>query len=372
MKWAGVQETLEHRILRGLSCEWDVAVRMLDEPHGSRMRKPLFALGDFRNRLGQWSPEKREITLSRNFVLNHSWNDIREVLRHEMAHQFVTDISVGATEPAHGPRFQAACRVLTANPGATAAYTPLSCQISQASESGNDRLRLRIQKLMALAQSSNRHEAEAAMIKAHALTAKYEVAQMAHQTQRDYFSIFLGKPSLRHRGEDYALAHLLMDHYFVKGIWVSAYVLEKAKMGRVLEISGTARNLQMAAYVFDLIRRFIEIEWGRYNGDGKLNRSRKSDFATGILAGFRMKLEQKTADGKKSMEAKALVPVSDIQLHRYVSLRYPRLETVRRRGRRFHPQVMSDGTEVGKNLVIRKGISQADTGCDVRFLVSPI
>ena len=39
------------------------------------------------SRLGQWSPARREICLSRQLVENHPWDEIREVLRHETAHQ---------------------------------------------------------------------------------------------------------------------------------------------------------------------------------------------------------------------------------------------------------------------------------------------
>lgn len=368
MKTAQVLESLDRRILHGLSSEWDAALWSVDADLRKKMRKPLFALRDFKNRLGYWSSEKREIGLSRPFVLNHSWSDIRDVLYHEMAHQLTSEVLGAPLEPAHGPGFQNACRMLKANPRATGKYIPLSQQIFQASECESDKIRLRIQKLMALAQSSNFYEAEAAMIKAHELMAKYETAQIVRNAPRDYFSIFVGKPALRHFGEDYSLAHLLMDFYFVKGIWVSAYVVEKGKMGRALEISGTARNLQIATYVFDFIGRFIDAEWNRYNTDGKMNRYRKTDFAAGILSGFKMKLEQESSAGKAASTALSLVPITDLQLKAYFMARYPRIGTIQRKGRHYHPDVVSDGTEIGKTLVIRKGISQPSTDLPIRYL----
>jgi len=363
-----VFENLEQRILHGLSCEWDAALWTVNAELRKRMRKPLFALRDFKNRLGYWSSEKREIGLSRQFVLNHSWSDIREVLYHEIAHQFTSEVLNAYREPAHGSGFQNACRMLKANPKATGTYIPLSQQIFQTSECDSDKIRLRIQKLMALAQSSNFYEAEAAMIKAHELMAKYETEQIVRNAPRDYFSILVGQPALRHFGEDYSLAHLLMDYYFVKGIWVSAYVVEKGKMGRVLEISGTARNLQIATYVFDFIGRFIDAEWDRYNTDGKMNRYRKTDFATGILSGFKIKLEQESSAGKTVSTALSLIPITDLQLKQYFSARYPRIGTLQRKSRPYHPDVVSDGTDIGKTLVIRKGISQPAFDVPTRYL----
>ncbi|MCX5882287.1 MAG: DUF2786 domain-containing protein [Deltaproteobacteria bacterium] len=368
MKNAQGLECLERRILHGLSCEWDAALWAVNAVLRKRIRKPLFAIRNFKNRLGYWSSEKREIGLSRQFVLDHSWNDIREVLLHEMAHQFASEVSNAYQEPPHGHSFQNACRILKANPKASGTYVPFSQQIFQASECESDKIRLRIQKLMALAQSSNLFEAEAAMIKAHELMATYEIKQIVQNAPREYFSIFVGKPALKHFREDYSLALLLMDYYFVKGIWVGAYVVEKGKMGRVLEISGTVQNLQIASYVFDFIQQFIESAWKKYNAGGELNRYRKTDFSSGILSGFRMKLEQESQAGKGVSLSLSLVPIHDIQLKQYVEMRYPRVRTFLRKGGCCHSDVVLDGTEIGKTLVIRKGISQPIFDVPPRYL----
>ncbi len=368
MKTARVLEGLERRILHGLSCEWDAAIWAVNAELRKRMRKPLFALRDFKNRLGYWSFEKREIGLSRQFVLNHSWNDIREVLLHEMAHQFASEVSNVHQEPPHGRCFQNACRILRANHRSTGTYVPLSRQIFQTLACESDKIRLRIQKLMALAQSTNLFEAEAAMIKAHELMARYEIEQIVQNAPREYFSFFIGKPALRHFREDYSLALLMMDYYFVKGIWVGAYVVEKGKMGRVLEISGTAQNLQIASYVFDFIQQFIESAWKKYNAGGKLNRYRKTDFSSGILSGFRMKLERESSAAGGVSLSLSPVPIHDTQLKQYVEMRYPRVRTFLRKGGSCDSAVVSDGTEIGKTLVIRKGISQPASDVPIRYL----
>ncbi len=63
MKTAQILESLDRRILHGLSCEWDAALWTVNAELRKKMRKPLFALRDFKNRLGYWSSEKREIGL---------------------------------------------------------------------------------------------------------------------------------------------------------------------------------------------------------------------------------------------------------------------------------------------------------------------
>ncbi len=44
--------------------------------------------------------------LSRNVVLNHSWDAVREILLHEMAHQFAEQVLGASNEPPPRPEVQ--------------------------------------------------------------------------------------------------------------------------------------------------------------------------------------------------------------------------------------------------------------------------
>ena len=357
------QEELERRIVYGLSCEWDTALWILEPPDRKRMRRPLFRLGDLSAKLGTWSAEKREITISRNLVLNHPWDAVREVLLHEMAHQFRDEVLGIKSEPPHGPGFLRACALLRANPQASGAYPTLDERILRDSTDSQDRLMMKIRKLMALAQSRNRHEAEAAMAKAHELIARYNMDRVAGRNSSEpddggYCSIFLGRPALRHTVNDYHLAHLLQDFYFVKGIWVSAYVIEKRKMGRVLEISGSPENIRIAAYVHDCINRYIRSQWLEYGNGHRYSTRQRSDFAVGIMAGFRSKLENSVRATEARTGTTALTKLQDPLLERYIRVRYPRLIGFRRGARFIDRQVRQDGERIGRKLVIARGITE--------------
>ncbi|MCP4109571.1 MAG: DUF2786 domain-containing protein [Desulfobacteraceae bacterium] len=365
MKSYSIRESLEQRILHGLACEWEAVLWVLNPAHRKLMKKPMFSLRDMSNRLGYWSEKKREISFSRDFVLNHPWDSIREVLRHEAAHQFADQVLGAGDEPPHGPGFKKACSLLRANPEASGKYRTLHEQILHESPNSEDKIMIRIKKLMALAESRNRHEAEAAMFKAHELIAKYNIDLLTHKKNRDFVSIFLGKPALRHFREEYHLGHLLQDFYFVEGIWVSAYVIEKGKMGRVQEISGTVRNVKIAGYVYDFVRRYIDSGWAEYNKNKKLNRYRKTDFAVGIIEGFRFKMEsenEKTEQGRNNDE-RALVRVEDPLLIKYMKYKYPHTTSFRRNVSSQDADVLQDGITAGKNMVISKGITEnGDSG----------
>ncbi len=352
------QEELENRILHGLSCEWERALCILNSSYRKKMRPPLFSLRDMNDRWGTWRGEKREINLSRNLVWNHSWGSVREVLLHEMAHQLAEEVLNAWNEPPHGSLFLKACHLLRANPKASGNYKTLDERFFQETTSSEDRILLRVKKLMALAESPNQHEAEAAMAKAHGLIAKYNLDLLGQEEKRDFISVFVGQPALRHFAEDYFLAHLLLDFYFVQGIWVSSYVPEKKRMGRVLEISGTIPNAKMASYVHDFVKGFIHSQWVEYNKDKGLNRYRLTDFAVGIIEGFRSKLESQQEKKAPAGGSPALMKMQDSLLNEYLAYRYPHTAMVKIGAGRQDGRVRKDGKQIGKNLVISKGIME--------------
>lgn len=351
------RQALERRILRGLACEWDEALRLLMPGQVKQLKKPLFSLKSMKSRLGYWSAEKNEICLNRHFVLNHPWDSVREVLIHEMAHQFVDQVFYAPFEPPHGQAFHEACRMLRANPKASGNYKPLHERILSGSVDTDDKIMLRIKKLMALSESANRHEAESAMSKVHDLIAKYNIAILEKDPDRNFSSIFIGTPSLRHPREEYFIANLLQDYYFIQGIWVPAYVVDKCKMGRVLEISGTVQNIQIASYVYDFIKQYIHTKWTEYNQSNTLNRYRRSDFAVGVIEGFRSKLTNRQI-GKRLSSHSASFPViiEDPLLKKYLSNKYPYIRRFKKKISGPHIHVFNDGRKIGKKMIIHKGI----------------
>ncbi|MBW2568687.1 MAG: DUF2786 domain-containing protein [Deltaproteobacteria bacterium] len=361
---------LERRILHGLACEWKTALWVLESSHRKLMHRPLFSLRNMTSRLGYWSSERREICISQNFILHHPWDAVREVLLHEIAHQFANEVLSAYGEPPHGPKFCMACKLLRANPKASGNYSPLHERIFHEALSPEDKILLKVKKLMALAESQNQHEAELAMAKAHELVAKYNVDLITRNEDRNFISVFVGTPALRHFRIDYHLARLIQDFYFVYGLWVPAYVLEKGKMGRVLEISGTVQNTKIACYVHDFVQQFIQSQWHQYNNDKKLNHYRMIDFSVGIVQGFRSKLKVQSKKEKKSTTRQALIKITDPLLIKYADHRYPHTTTLKRRVSNQNDNVLKDGMKIGRKLVISKGITDKEPGKNKIFQIA--
>ena len=362
-----IQQDLEHRILHGMACEWEAAWRCLDQDKQQLIRKPTFAIKELKNQWGTWSPQKREIALSRQLVLNYPWDSIRDVLLHEMAHQMAQQLWNTPGQMPHGTAFKQACQLLRIDSAASASYAPLQDRLLRDTSTAHDRHMLRVKKLLALAESKNRFEAEAAMAKAHELIARHNIELNRGDDRRQFLSIFIGAPALRHPREDYYLANLLQDFYFVSGIWVPAYVIEKQKMGRVLEISGTAQNLKIADYVHGFIIQFIDAQWQNYNHERKMNRYRKTDFAVGIIEGFRNKLQLNVRKKKTKKDFWALIQKTDPRLQKYFKFKYPHTASVKKAASQQDARVLNDGKKLGKKLVIARGITERKTN-ELRLL----
>lgn len=361
MKSATIQKKLENSILFGLSREWETALWVLPPDIRSLIKKPLFSLGQHKKQLAYWNSERREISFSREFALNYPWDSIKEVLLHEMAHQLTHEVLKIKNQPPHGPAFRKACVLLKANPKASGSYPPLSERVKNGYLDEKDKTLVKIKKLLALGESKNIHEAESAVAKAHHFIEKYNIDLLEHDAERNFISVFVGKPSLRHFKEEYLLAKLLTEHYFVYGIWVTSYVIEKEKMGRVLEISGTPHNVKIASYVYDFIRNQINIAWNLYNSDKGLNRYHKSDFSAGVIEGFDAKLKaQKNSDNKNSSPngKNKLKLINDPKLKEYASNKYPGVKNFKRTISNQDQTIVKDGEKIGRKIILAHGVEE--------------
>jgi hypothetical protein len=246
--------------------------------------------------------------------------------------------------------------MLRADPAAAAAHRPLHERLAARPSSGEHPRHGRIRKLLALAQSRNANEAEAAMLKAHELMARHHITTLTRDPARQFTSIFLGRPALRHFKEAYFLANLLQDFYFVQGIWVPAFVVAKGRMGRVLEVSGTPANVAQAGHVFAFVQAHIDRRWKAMTAHRRLTRYQKSDFAVGVIEGLRQKLDQERLPAAPAAE-RALVLQTDPRLSRYVSQRYPHTSRIRRGGGRQDADVYDRGRQVGEKMILYRGIT---------------
>jgi hypothetical protein len=322
--------------------------RSYDDLNGSlfrwQLRPPAFELVDVTTRLGRWNGENRVIELSPKLLTDHGWGTLVEVLKHEMAHQFVNEVLGVFDETDHGPVYRKVCEERGID--ARAAGVP------EASESpGREQVLDRIQKLLALAESQNEHEAQAAMSAAQRLMLKYNIENVLKGGAHAYGFRHLGVPSGRINESQRILASILNDFFFVEVIWVPVFRPLEGKRGSVLEVCGTRENLELAEYVHDFLTQTAERLWREYRARSGNRTSRDHlSYLSGVMFGFREKLIFE----RRKNESEGLVWVGDGALHeffrgRHRHIRWSRSTQKRRTAAHF------EGREAGRGIVLHRG-----------------
>ena len=342
---------LEAAVLRELRASFDE----LNQSYFKRaLRPPEIKISDSGRRLGQWDSSRRRIEMARSLFVKEPWGTVLEVLKHEMAHQYVHEILGRVDEPSHGPAFREICEKLGID--ARAAGVPAG----PSSESHHGRQQHvkvleRIARLLALAQSSNVHEAQAATSLAQKLMLKYNVESAALGTRGGYEFRHLGVPSGRVSESERLLSIILGQHFFVEVIWVPVYRPLEKKRGHVLEICGTRPNLEMASYVHAFLMRSAEHLWAEHKRTHGItsNRDRRT-YLAGVMDGFREKLQAET----KHHREQGLVWVGDADLSKYFRRRHPHIRHTRTAGSSRNA-AHGAGRNAGRRLVLHRGMNDA-------------
>lgn len=318
------------------------------------LRPPLFELRDGEQRLGHWSPAHRTIALSRRLVFSEPWGSVLEVLKHEMAHQYAHEVLGATDEVAHGPAFRSVCERM----GIDAASAGLPAP-GDAEGSPEARVLQRVAHLLALAESSNAHEAEAAMTAARRLMLRHNLdAASAGRAQSRYAFRHLGRPTGRIQEHERVLAGILSEHFFVEAIWVPAYRPAEGKRGSVLEVCGSSTNLELAAYVYDFVLRSAEACWREHRRARKLaSNAERGAYLAGLTRGF----DEKLREGERANASEGLVWVGDPQLGAYFRRRHPYVRHVRYQGK-GPSEAFAEGRERGRKLVLHRPVSSGPSG----------
>jgi hypothetical protein len=334
---------LEAALLRELGRSWDELNHALFR---ERLRRPVLSLSNGEGRLGAWDGQRRQLCLSRSFVLERPWGLVREVLKHEMAHQFVDEVLGVHDESAHGPAFEALCR----EHGIDARATGLP-----AAGAESDTVLRRVSRLLALAGSPNIHEAEAAMQQARRLMLKHNLDGAVAAARTGFTFRQVGTPRGRVDAHEHVLASLLGDHFFVEVIWVPSYQPLTGRAGRVLELCGTPSNLEVAAYVHGFLLETAERLWRDHKKAARLPGDReRRRFLLGVMMGFGEKLAQAEAASRRE----GLIWTGDPALGAYLRRRYPRRSGGGSIGYQ-RTAAHEDGRRAGNQIVLHRPVGES-------------
>ncbi len=312
------------------------------------LRAPTLELVSTRATLGRWQPATRAIEISRPLLLERPWGAVVEVLKHEMAHQYVSEVLRAADESPHGQAFRDVCARLGVD--ARASGVP-----DAPPHAGEEKIVERITRLLALAESPNRHEAEAAMAAAQRLMLRHNLEAVHAHAPRDYAFLHLGAPSGRVGEHERVVAMILGAHFFVEAIWVPVYRPREGKRGSVLEIVGGRANLAIAEYVHGFLLATAERLWREHRLALGIRSDRdRRTYLAGVMVGFADTLARQA----QRSEQEGLVWVRDGDLAVYFRRRHPYVRHVRHAGQR-RTDAWARGREAGRTIVLHKPVAGA-------------
>lgn len=337
---------LEAQLLRELTHAYDWE----NELHfRARLRRPPLSLSETMSRLGAYGWDPSRIEINRRLVLERPWTQTTEVLRHEMAHQYVREVLGIVDEAPHGPAFRSVCEAAGID-GRAAGLVE-----SGVGDDATSRLVDRVQKLLALASSSEQHEAEAAMRKAHELMLRHNLENHDLRGPGGYEVRHLGDPARRRSRMERDVVGLLLTYFGVQAIEIPVYRPRVGKRGIVFEITGTRANVALAEHVFSFLNATSERLWQEARHAHDLPGTERVPYQSGVIRGFGEKL----AEERSVLAGTGLVWVGDADLKRFHRARHPRVHTVTRRSRGGAAHAL--GRAAGKEVVLHGPLGGASS-----------
>lgn len=326
---------------------------------------PIFEISDSKKEFGAWHAATRTIRLSRHLILQYSWSVTLQVLKHEMAHQLCSEIWQSGATP-HGPDFQQACALLGVLPEYRRAGSALAQMVEQAggglkiSTRGQECL-ARVQKLLALSQSSNEHEATLAMQKANELIEKYHIEELGSNAPYRYGFGIIDRKKKRIESYQRRICTILHDFFFVRVVLTSLYDPLHDQTYKTIELLGTKENVAIAEYCYFFLENRLASLWSLHKGRFKGSvRTEKNSYYLGLLRGFYQKLQDQkktTSDLRSEAHVGALVVADEKRLADFVALRFPRLIKAARSGARIYQSTYEEGVATGKTISFAEGLT---------------
>lgn len=216
-------------------------------------------------------------------LMHTSREQLHHVIKHELAH-YMLFIKYGGIIQPHGFEFRAFCQRMG---WGEEVYKATFClegeKNTQLEESSILR---RIQKLMALANSSNKYEAEQAVIKSQQLLLKHNI-ESKYMGVEDDEKIFL-KRILKQKKENAKMRSIaqILATFFVSTVYI------RTKDFTCLEIMGSEVNVEIAEYVASVLHVELDKLWDQAQQFARLKGMvAKNSFFLGLAKGYCDKIQ---------------------------------------------------------------------------------
>lgn len=356
-RWAA-QLTHEHEVLA-----WR---------YGVDLAPPTINISSGESRLGSWNFKTKTISISSHLIKTQIWDIVLEVLKHEMAHQYVSTFYDNAD--IHGQYFKLACKKLGVHRAFVTGgkdYHQRLQEFKGELPADAQKMLQKVEKLMALGQSNNQAEAQAASRKANYLLNKYNL-QRLNMGDDDPHIKYLTICHRKKRIESIqkALLSVLRDYYYVNCVTSSTYHAGDDAVYKSIVLIGREEALMVAEYVYHFLLDTAQTLWQDFKRKQGAQKSQKVSFDMGFSAGIRNNHELMFDESEIKLNGDLFLPANATralmaQNHEANRQEESRLFPRLRQGRYGRHQASSgafqEGFKNGKNTHINKGVTRRGT-----------
>ena len=335
--------------------------------HQAKLSPVVIRLSDMMSTWGTWDSFFRTITISTRLVREHSWDVVLQVLKHEMAHQYVTETLGIVGDTTHGEAFQRACKKLGVAAWACRATGEIPEHIPTLRERvlspDDERLLGRVEKLLSLAQSSNEHEALLAMERVRELYTRHNLKRLKNITKDEGMdSLYLGRKKKKTDQAEVKILSILNQHFKVRVIHTNLYDAATCERYKAAEILGRRENVILAEYVYHFLLQQSESLWVSHKRQTGCAGALRRSYQLGVLCGFAEKLSKSAVvedtvaqtENLSASDMKSLRVVEREEMDDFVGTRYPRLAKKSYGRGRIDASSFASGQTAGRSLNLNR------------------
>lgn len=282
-------------------------------------------------------------------LMHTNREQLHDVIRHEIAH-YINFIDYGNSIQHHGPEFRAFCQQMGWGEEIYKATTCLEDGQTTSHLEESSVLR-KVQKLMALASSNNKNEAEQAMIKSQQLLLKHNI-DSKYIGIEDEEKIFL-KRILKQNRENAKMRciALILETFFVSTIFC------RAGDHIYLEILGNAVNIEIAEYVADFLKIELDNLWNQAQHLANLKGTvAKNSFLLGLAKGYCNKIQALKREYNNDIKNELMI--IEKKLFDAKAMVYKRLSSTKS-SRSYCHESSTIGERMGRQLNINPALNKS-------------
>lgn len=306
------------------------------------------------SKLGQFVPSHYQIALHKKLMFLAKDEVLRDIIRHELAHLY-TFIKHGPNVENHGREYHETCKGFNWGPNVSRAYSDLNLDNAALPPDENfNKIKSRIEKLMALSESNNSHEAQMATAKANEYLLKYNLKNIESKQEEEI--CVLGVYKAKRMNATVNALYDIITHFYVQPI------LNRSREGINLEVVGSRINVETADYVVKCLCYEFERLWKKASKeDSNLKGiNKKNSYINGLASGFVQKIKKEKQPFETS-HAKELLVLNGV-LKEQVAVAYPRLSRQGASQASLCGEASAKGFSDGLSLSLKKGIKQGNKG----------